>query len=200
MENAMKPALFATLTAFLLVSAAPAAVAQEEMSQEEILAKLKPKKLTRSIKAQPKDESAAELDAVLSRSIGVVERKKIVEITTKSEMPRVDFSIKFGFDSAEIDPSSYSVLDSLAAAMKNQALYESKFLVNGHTDSKGSDEYNLSLSQKRANAVATYLVSQHDIEPGRLKAIGLGEMALKDVNDGESPENRRVEIINRAAN
>ncbi len=173
------------------------AMAQEAMTPEQIQQKLTGKKLTRSLKPVAKDNSKAELDGILQRSIGVVERKKIVEIAEKAELPRLDFAIQFGFDSADIDQSSYPTLDNLAIALKSDGLSDAKFLINGHTDSKGSDEYNLKLSQLRANSVVEYLVSQHDIEPSRFKAIGFGETALKDVNDGEAAANRRVEIINR---
>jgi outer membrane protein OmpA-like peptidoglycan-associated protein len=185
------------LVCFALGTQVTSAFAQEDMTAEEIANKLKPKKLTRSIKLAPKDDTKAQLDGILSRSIGVVERKKIQEITEKAELPRLDFSITFGFDSAEIDQASYATLDTLAAALKSNDLATYRFLVNGHTDSKGSDDYNLELSQRRANSVVQYLVSQHEIDPGRLKAIGFGETTLKDVNDGEAAANRRVEIINR---
>jgi outer membrane protein OmpA-like peptidoglycan-associated protein len=201
MEN-LAMTLMKSFSAFLLVSVlvgAPlsAAFAEDGMTAEEIQQKLKPKKLTRSLKATPRIDGKQELDAILSRSIGVVERKKIVEITQKAELPRLDFSITFGFDSAEIDQGSYTTLDTLASALKSGDLSTYRFLINGHTDSKGSDEYNLALSQQRANSVVAYLVSRHDIEPARLKAIGFGETSLKDVNDGEAASNRRVEIINR---
>jgi outer membrane protein OmpA-like peptidoglycan-associated protein len=180
----------------LAVPVQPAA-AQDELSTEEIQKLLKPKKLTRSIVATPADKSAKELSGILSRSIGVVERKKIVELTEKAELPRLDFSISFAFDSAEIDQESYRTLDTLAGALKSNDLQKSRFLINGHTDSKGDEDYNQELSQRRANAVVQYLVAQHDIEPQRLKAIGFGETALKDLSDGESAINRRVEIVNR---
>jgi outer membrane protein OmpA-like peptidoglycan-associated protein len=179
----------------LLFCGFPLETAQsQEVSTEDIVKTLKPKKLTRTLK---KDPSAAEMDAVLSRSIGVVERKKIVEITEKAALPKLDFTISFGFDSAEIDNVSFATLDALATALKSNELYNSRFLINGHTDAKGAEDYNLELSQRRANAVVAYLASQHQIEAQRLTAIGFGESALKDAADGEAASNRRVEIINR---
>jgi outer membrane protein OmpA-like peptidoglycan-associated protein len=193
------PNSFFFLVLLFLSVAAPIlpASAQEELSAEEIQKLLKPKKLTRSVVVTPADKSAKELSGILSRSIGVVERKKIVELTEKAELPRLDFSISFGFDSAEIDQESYRTLDTLAGALKSNDLQKSRFLINGHTDSKGEEDYNQELSQRRANAVVQYLVAQHDIDPQRLKAIGFGETALKDLSDGESAINRRVEIVNR---
>jgi outer membrane protein OmpA-like peptidoglycan-associated protein len=191
----LRPLLVAsTLCSSTLIWETPA-FAQDEMSAEEIQQKLKPKKLTRSLKGG--DNGKAELDEILSRSIGIVERKKIVEITQKAKLPSLDFSINFDFDSADIDQGSYGTLDTLAEALKSQDLYEYRFLVNGHTDSKGGDDYNLDLSERRAASVVEYLVSRHDIDASRLKPIGFGETALKDEADGEAAENRRVEIINR---
>jgi outer membrane protein OmpA-like peptidoglycan-associated protein len=197
-ENVMRNTKSVLLAAVLALAIAPLqAVAQDAMTAQDIQQKLKPKKLTRSLKPAGQNDDKQQLDNILSRSIGIVERKKIVEIATHSDLPKLDFSINFDFDSADIDPASYPTLDTLAEALKSQDLYASRFLINGHTDSKGSDDYNLELSQRRANAVVQYLVSQHDVEPNRLKAIGFGETTLKDVNDGEAAVNRRVEIINR---
>jgi outer membrane protein OmpA-like peptidoglycan-associated protein len=206
----LKPLSALVLLAVSCAGPATYSVAQEQMTPEEIEAALQkpqggltakdieaaltPKKpLTRSIGASPKKK---ELDGILSRSIGVVERKKIVEITKAEDYPSLDFSITFGFDSADIEAASYPTLDTLAAALKSDKLGNAKFLVNGHTDSKGSDDYNLALSQRRADSVVQYLMAQHSIDPARLKAIGFGEGNLKDVSDGESGVNRRVEIVN----
>ncbi len=190
---------FSAVLLLTLFCVAPLAMAQaqEELTAEDIQKLLQPKKLTRSIGVTPAQKSAKELSGILSRSIGVVERKKIVELTEKAELPRLDFSISFGFDSAEINQESYRTLDTLAGALKSQSLLKSRFLINGHTDAKGEEDYNQELSQRRANAVVQYLVAQHDVEPQRLKAIGFGETALKDLGDGEAAVNRRVEIVNR---
>jgi outer membrane protein OmpA-like peptidoglycan-associated protein len=198
----------ASLVALGLVAATAAtpAMAEEAMTKEQILQKLMPKAKTRSIAVKKKGEpepmvveekAKKELDKVLGGSIDYEDRKKIVEITKKQDYPTLDFAINFGFNSATIDASSYPSLDTLAEAMKTPELSEARFLINGHTDSKGSDDYNLSLSQKRANSVVSYLVGTHDIAPARLKAIGFGETAPKNELDGEAAENRRVEIINR---
>ncbi len=190
---------FSAVLLLTLFCVAPLAMAQaqEELTAEDIQKLLQPKKLTRTIAVTPAQKSAKELSGILSRSIGVVERKKIVELTEKAELPRLDFSISFGFDSAEINQESYRTLDTLAGALKSQSLLKSRFLINGHTDAKGEEDYNQELSQRRANAVVQYLVAQHDVEPQRLKAIGFGETALKDLGDGEAAINRRVEIVNR---
>lgn len=70
-----------------------------------------------------------------------------------------------------------------------------RIALNGHTDAKGSDEYNLSLSEARAVSVRRELVATYGIEPERLVAVGFGEEHLKDIQDPEGPVNRRVEVV-----
>ena len=64
----------------------------------------------------------------------------------------------------------------------------------GHTDGLGDDDYNLALSQRRAEAVKSYLVSTYNVDPSRLVTVGRGESELLDAANPESPINRRVEF------
>ena len=71
-----------------------------------------------------------------------------------------------------------------------------KIEVEGHTDSVGSDQYNQALSERRADSVRSYLVSQH-IDPQSVTAVGLGEghpVASNDTSAGRQ-QNRRVELV-----
>jgi outer membrane protein OmpA-like peptidoglycan-associated protein len=67
-------------------------------------------------------------------------------------------------------------------------------VIEGHTDARGSDAYNDQLSLKRAYAVKRYLVAMHSIDPGRLRALGMGEYAPLPGRDPMAPENRRVQF------
>ncbi len=71
-----------------------------------------------------------------------------------------------------------------------------KFRIEGHTDSKGSGEYNLALSERRANAVVRFLIENHGLSRESLRAVGLGE--TRPVATNETAEggrlNRRVEV------
>ena len=67
-------------------------------------------------------------------------------------------------------------------------------MVEGHTDGKGSAEYNLKLSQARANAVKTYLEKQ-GVDASRLVAQGKGDTELVNPQDRFASENRRVKVI-----
>ena len=107
---------------------------------------------------------------------------------------RVDIRDKifFEFDSATITADSFAVLDDVAATLDNHVEIE-LVEVQGHTDNQGTEEYNLTLSQGRAEAVRAYLVSQ-GIDPNRLVARGYGESQA--LQPGDTPEahevNRRV--------
>lgn len=103
-------------------------------------------------------------------------------------------SVTFGVDSYAISPSFMATLDQVAATL-NQ--YESTYIdVYGHTDSTGSDTYNQTLSERRAQAVANYLASR-GVKPERMATRGFGESQPKATNTTEAgrAENRRVEIL-----
>lgn len=102
--------------------------------------------------------------------------------------------VHFDFDKATLRPEAKTVLDEAAALLSTteRVIVE----VAGHTDSKGSEEYNLGLSNRRAAAVKDYLAAQ-GVKATRLTAMGYGEsrpVASNDTDAGRA-ENRRVELI-----
>jgi outer membrane protein OmpA-like peptidoglycan-associated protein len=101
--------------------------------------------------------------------------------------------ITFATDSSSIQPQFRPTLDKVADVLDryNQTYVD----VYGHTDSTGSDAYNQALSERRADSVASYLVSR-GVESARLEALGYGEtqpIASNDTVEGRA-QNRRVEI------
>jgi OOP family OmpA-OmpF porin len=99
--------------------------------------------------------------------------------------------VGFELNSAQLTAESRSVLDGIAADLKKYPRL--KIELQGHTDSSGSDAYNLQLSQKRANAVRDYLVEQ-GVSSSQLTAKGYGEsqpIADNTTADGRA-KNRRV--------
>jgi outer membrane protein OmpA-like peptidoglycan-associated protein len=77
----------------------------------------------------------------------------------------------FGFDSADLQPSS--ILQKLVTLLKRSP--NATFTIEGYTDSIGTDEYNLDLSQRRAGSVKEYLVQNLAIDPNRIKTRGYGK-------------------------
>jgi OOP family OmpA-OmpF porin len=93
----------------------------------------------------------------------------------------------FEVNKSVLMPESYAELDNLIRLLSNQP--ELKIEINGHTDSDGSDELNLKLSEERAKSVVAYLVSK-GVKNDRLTAKGLGE--TKPAVPNTSPENKAI--------
>jgi len=101
--------------------------------------------------------------------------------------------VPFAFDSADIMPSARPQLDAIAAGIRMLPATQ-RVLIEGHTDAVGSDLYNESLSQRRAQSVRRYLVTMHGIDAGRLEAVGLGETSPLPGRGPLAGENRRVQF------
>lgn len=106
--------------------------------------------------------------------------------------PALDMMVNFEFDSYDLTPETRENLRVFADALNDPRLEIADFLVEGHTDAVGSDQYNLVLSERRAAAVTEYLIDL-GVEAERLKAIGHGS-ATPRVDDPMDPINRRVEM------
>ena len=84
----------------------------------------------------------------------------------------------------------------MADALYHPYLQGYRFLIVGHTDAKGSREYNIKLSQERAEAIRAALINPFGIAPNRLVAVGFGKEHLLNQSNPNAPENRRVQLIN----
>jgi outer membrane protein OmpA-like peptidoglycan-associated protein len=102
-------------------------------------------------------------------------------------------SAHFDFNKATLKPEGKSELDRAVEALKADPAL--KATIGGHTDSVGSDAYNMKLSERRANAARDYIVSQ-GIDASRITTQGFGEsnpVASNDTAEGRA-QNRRVEV------
>jgi len=102
--------------------------------------------------------------------------------------------VNFDFDKATLRQEDIAIIDKDVAKLEQWGNVDIE--VAGHTDSRGSDQYNMDLSQKRAQTIRDYLISK-GIAAGRLTAKGYGEsqpVADNAVDDGRF-QNRRVELI-----
>ncbi len=130
-----------------------------------------------------------------AQQVAVVEEVVVEEVAVAepAEAVRVELDVKFDFDKAQVKQESYGDIKALADFMKQYP--QTSTVVEGHTDSVGSDAYNQGLSERRANAVREVLVNQYGVESGRVQAVGYGES--RPVADNATAEgraiNRRVE-------
>lgn len=120
--------------------------------------------------------------------------------------------IPFDFDKYNIRPDARPQLDEIGRALKDLlagikdiSIEKSEMSVveiAGHTDIRGTDEYNLRLSKKRAESVINYLVKNFEISAGRLMFVGYGErvpICSTDTSEACHALNRRVEIAVKPA-
>lgn len=109
--------------------------------------------------------------------------------------------VQFQTGSDELTPAAMATLDSLGKALSAPSTSGFKFQVVGHTDTVGSRDLNLSLSDRRAQAVAAYLEQHFNIASARLQPVGVGKDQLLVPTPDQIPEprNRRVQVINVGA-
>jgi len=102
--------------------------------------------------------------------------------------------ILFDYNSSVIKPGAYSELERVAQVLNRYP--QTRIRIEGHTDSNGSEPYNLDLSQRRAEAVKDALIVRN-VDPSRLETIGLGEAQPVAGNDTESgrQQNRLVRMV-----
>lgn len=137
--------------------------------------------------------------------IGIYMDKQARELEQKVENAKVerigegikitfDSGLLFGFDSYQISSDTRKNLDNMAKVLQDYD--ETNILIEGHTDSVGEDAYNQKLSEKRAEAVATYLRVK-DVKRSRLvtKGYGEGQPVASNADDSGQKQNRRVEVV-----
>lgn len=102
-------------------------------------------------------------------------------------------SVMFAYNSAELTTGAHSQLQTLVDKLNAPSVVSIKVI--GHTDSQGSDVYNQTLSEQRANSVAEYLINQ-GVAPSKLTSQGRGESEPIADNETEAgrAQNRRVEL------
>jgi outer membrane protein OmpA-like peptidoglycan-associated protein len=116
----------------------------------------------------------------------------------RAEAPSISLNVLFALNSAELTPQARRMLDELGRALTSADLSPYRFRIEGHTDTTGSAEFNMILSERRAQAVRDYLVERFGISRTRLETIGLGQTALAvpTADNVNEPRNRRVHIVN----
>ena len=141
----------------------------------------------------------AEADGYIKQTAAVVIEKNKPQVKdfqlVKEGMSITLKGIYFDFDKSTIKPESRPALEAAAQILNENPTINVE--IQGHTDSKGSDSYNLSLSDRRAASVVAYLVQNLGIARSRLTSRGYGEsqpIATNDTDEGRAL-NRRVEFV-----
>ena len=113
---------------------------------------------------------------------------------TVARRRHVDLDIKFGFDSADLSSQGVAQLDITGEALNDPLLTSHRFVLSGHTDDLGDEEYNVELSLRRARAAQQYLIDQHGVDADRLETAGFGseQQRAEDPTPEARAMNRRV--------
>lgn len=192
-------------TGLALATGIGAALTAEQASVDQIVKALTPN-LTRSLTISPAEstrnaDQTQFLDALrnrTTRSLTINEREKLA--TFAEDKPNIDIEINFELNSAKLAPSATTTARTLGEALSSADLKGSTFLVEGHTDAKGSKTLNQTLSERRADAIKRFLVEHYRIPATNLVAVGYGKTKLKNKDNPFGAENRRVRVVNMANN
>ena len=116
----------------------------------------------------------------------------------RQRISRIRFgNILFDFNSSDIKPDSIPQLNEIGKALSSPSVKGVHFVIEGHTDNVGTEEYNMDLSSRRGKSVRRYLAENFTVQDDLLKVNGYGE--IRPLAENRSPEsrrkNRRVEIV-----
>jgi outer membrane protein OmpA-like peptidoglycan-associated protein len=199
--------IMGVVLALALTGTSAVAIAQDTGLEQRILQSLTPiakpgRPTTRSLTSTPSAEAPRNEDHQFlesvrnksSRSLTTTERDHIATIA--KEHPSVDIEINFPFSSSDVGPAAVPAVTALGRALSSPELKGGTFVVAGHTDAVGSYASNQELSERRAESVKRYLVTNFQIPAANLVTVGYGKTKLKKESDPNAAENRRVQIIN----
>lgn len=118
--------------------------------------------------------------------------------TAADSRPSANMNILFVTGSAELTPSAVQALRTLGQALTHESMGQSRFLIEGHTDSVGDKTMNQDLSDRRAATVAGFLIQEFRLPAERLSTRGVGEeqLMVPTADNVPEPRNRRVHIVN----
>lgn len=195
----------------LAVAAAGGAQAQGNPSADQIINSLRPSGGmmggTRGIRPVTPAQSAPEPAVPTRTAPALASRTASTRPATPpaagapAAAPSVNLTVQFATNSAELTPAAVRTLTELGRALSSSALGSYRFRIEGHTDTAGQPEANKALSERRAQAVVTFLASRFRIDASRLDAVGMGQdgLLVQTPPGTAEPQNRRVQVINLGA-
>jgi OOP family OmpA-OmpF porin len=144
------------------------------------------------------DPGVAQDNAAKPQITAIPENPALKACQAKLDREMEDKQILFASNTAELEASSHSLLNQIIIVLEegcDEVVSVSKLTIAGHTDSQGDDHYNLALSQRRADAVKTYIVNAAT-DVGLISSVGYGESQPVESNDTDKgrTQNRRIEF------
>jgi outer membrane protein OmpA-like peptidoglycan-associated protein len=137
------------------------------------------------------------LRAKSAKSLTAQQRERLADIAR--QRPNLELEITFEYGSATLGKQALPVLRSLGSVLGQDQYKEAIFLVGGHTDGSGSVDFNLDLSERRAEAVKRFLIEEYKLPSANYVAAGFGKAYLKNTVNPLADENRRVVVTNMDA-
>ncbi len=112
--------------------------------------------------------------------------------------PASSLTVQFRTGSADLTPQAIQQLSELGKALSSSAMSGFRFRIEGHTDTVGTKEGNMALSEQRAQAVAEFLEKKFNISRDRVEPVGMGaeHLLVPTPDQTAEPRNRRVQVIN----
>jgi len=190
------------ISLILAAGAANAADLGFAESEDEMVQLLKPKPvqysttrgLTRSMLAPPAQQTRS-IRVKVKDEYGQ-EKTTVVQEPVEPAGSTVRMKIEFDVNSAAIRSSAYHTLAMLSGALSNEEVSGQHICIKGHTDSDGTDQYNMELSYARAYAVLDYLNAQPGVHTENIQVFGYGESSplVDNISSSNKQLNRRVEV------
>jgi OOP family OmpA-OmpF porin len=178
----------------LIMIASPAARGQTPVTANSIAERLGALETTPDLNLAAIHQRAADrIKARAKTDAAPLKRPPIAEELV--ELPKILVEVRFDPDSAIVRPESYQTLGLIADAMVRANMLPYVFLIVGRTESTGKRDFNLTLSQRRADSIRDVLVNTFKISSKRLQTLGLGEEQLLDANQPAAAINQRVAIV-----
>lgn len=151
-----------------------------------------------------KSSVAFSIDDVVN--IGIIDREEVDETRVSANpdrdgaaaavvLPSIDLEVLFDSNSDSIRADQIPQLVDLAEVLRDGDFDGYKLIFMGHTDAKGSAEYNLELSRRRAQSVAAFVTSAAALPESLAQSVGLGFTRLADPENPLAANNRRVQLV-----
>jgi OOP family OmpA-OmpF porin len=181
------------LTVALIVSAAPTPEARAQaVAAADMVNQLAGLEATADLDVAALRQQV--LERVKSKADAIAVKRPPVAVQLR-KLPQFIADVQFDQDTSIIKPESYQTLGRIADVLGHPTLLPYSFLIVGHTDATGKRDYNLALSQRRADSIREVLVATFKISSKRLQAVGLGEEQLQDAVHPTAAINQQVQVV-----